>query len=86
VKLHGFVAPRRGDEILSFQTLETWGAQPTSRLLVASSKGAPAGTVVACGTEHSSVYWRATGIAANDSAIYVSYQDDEDTVITRVSP
>lgn len=89
LKLAGVVATRRGDEILSLQTLETrgGGVQTTSRLLVASSKGAPEGSVVACGAEHPSLFDGApAGIAANDSAIYVSYREDNDTVIARVSP
>jgi hypothetical protein len=88
LKLAGIVATRRGDEILSLQTLETRGAQSTTaRLLVASSQGAPAGTVIACGAERSSALSGVpAGIAANDSAIYVSYKERDDTVIARVSP
>ena len=90
VKLRGIVATRRGDEILSLQTLETQDAQRralTYRVLVASSKGAPAGSVIACGGERTS-YWDAlpAGIAATDSAIYVSYREGDDMVIARVSP
>ena len=87
-KLNGVIATRRGDEILSFQTLETRGGQRTRvRLLVASSNGAPAGSVIACGAEHLDLLDAApAGIAANDSAIYVSYRDGNDAVIARVSP
>jgi hypothetical protein len=87
LKLQGGVATRRGGEILSLQMLETRSAQrTTSRLLVASSKGAPAGSVVACGVETSFFNAVPAGIAANDSGIYVSYRDESDAVIARVSP
>jgi hypothetical protein len=75
------VATRRGDEILSLQTLGSRGG-PT-RLLVASSKGDPAGRVVVCGPEGSGT---PLGIVATDSDIYASYRDDDDVVITRVVP
>jgi len=88
VKLNGAVATRRGDEILSFQMVATGPVQTnTIRLLVASSKGAPGGTVIACGGEHASLLHAVpAGIAANDGAIYVSYQEMDDTVIARVAP
>ena len=87
-KLNGVIATRRGDEILSFQTLETRVGQGIRvRLLVASSSGAPAGSLLACGAEHFDLLDTApSGIAANDSAIYVSYRDGNDAVIARVSP
>jgi len=94
VKLGGGVATRRGDEILSFQ--QVYVPQPhqtsTSRLLVASSKGAPAGSVVACGADAAILAVETpTGIAANDSAIYVAYSAGNgsginDAVIARVTP
>jgi hypothetical protein len=87
LKLDGLVATRRGDEILSLQTLDTRTAQATSvRLLVASSKGAPAGSLIACGSESGTPLTVVpAGIAADDSAIYVSYRSGDDTVIARVS-
>lgn len=81
LKLYGTVATRRGDEILSLQTVALRGG-PT-RLLVASSKGDPAGRVVVCGPEGSGT---PLGIVATDSDIYASYRDDDDVVITRVVP
>ena len=87
LKLSGAVATRRNDEILSLQMLQTRAGEPRFRLLVASSKGAPAGTVVACGSETISLSPDApAGIAATDDAIYVSYGQDADTVIARVTP
>jgi hypothetical protein len=88
LKLDGMIATRRGDEILSFQTVEQRTPQViTTRLLVASSKGAPTGSVVACGSEQLTVgEIDPGGIAASDSGIYVSYTDGHDTVIARVSP
>ena len=85
LKLHGAIATRRGDEILRFQTLRTPDAQTTTfRLLVASSKGAPAGSVVACGPEGTLIREsEPMGIAADDNAIYVSYSDGGDMVIAR---
>lgn len=86
LKLQGVVATRRGDEVLSFQVVQTRTAQTTSaRLLVASSKGGPAGSLIACGSEGESVLTAApAGIAADDNGIYVSYKADDDTVIARV--
>jgi len=87
LKFWGAVATRRGDEILSLQTLETRSPQGTTyRLLVASSKGAPEGSVVACGPETDSLYKAVPGgIAADDNGIYVSYRSSDATVIARVA-
>jgi hypothetical protein len=86
-KLNGTVATSRGDEVLSLQKLYVRAPQATqattSRLLVASSKGAPAGSVLACGLDGLSY---ATGIAATDSEIFVSYSDGDDAMIARVAP
>jgi hypothetical protein len=95
LKLYGAVAARRGDEILSLQTLAARAARTpevTGRLLVASSRGAPAGSVIACGAEFKDTFPAGqpaglpAGIAANDSAVFVSYMEGEDTVIARVEP
>lgn len=90
LKLHGGVVTRRGDEILSFQELDVpkSGASSSSsyRLLVASSKGAPAGSVVACSDDILSMIDAPAGIAADDSAIYVAYSSGADTVIARATP
>jgi hypothetical protein len=87
-KFYGKVATRRNDEILSFQTQNIQQVpEPSSYLLVASSKGAPAGTAVACGSAYVGVVPATpAGIAANDGGIYVSYWVDSDTVIARVTP
>jgi hypothetical protein len=85
VKLDGTIATRRGDEILSLQTLDVRSGQSRStRLLVASSKGAPAGSVLACGLETEADLHPA-GIVATDREIYVSYVLDDGMVIARVS-
>lgn len=89
LKLQGAVAVRRGDEILSLQRLAARAAgdpMVTVRLLVASSRGAPAGSVIACGAKIDSLPTLPAGIAANDSAVFVSYMEGEDTVIARVEP
>jgi hypothetical protein len=87
-RFNGNVATRRNDEILSFQTLTIDRVpEPSSMLLVASSKGAPAGTVVACGSTFIGVPPTPAGIAADDGGIYVAYwTQDGDTVIARVGP
>jgi hypothetical protein len=88
LKLRSGVVTRRGDEILTAQTL----MQPPSpapagyRLLVASSKGDPAGAVVACGGARTALAEvQPVGLAANDGGIYVAYRDDDDLVIARVA-
>jgi hypothetical protein len=87
-RFDGNVATRRNDEILSFQTMRIDGVpESSSLLLVASSKGAPAGTVVACSGTFVGFPGTPAGIAANDGGIYVSYwSEDHDTVIARVAP
>ncbi len=82
MKLYGTVATRRGGEILSLQPL----SQDGDRLVVASSNGNPAGSVVACSPEGGSTFLSPAGIAANDDDIYVAYRDRNDTVIARVTP
>src|SRR5262249_8390403 len=73
-KFLGNVATPRNDEIPSFQTLNIEGVrEPSSILMVASSKGAPAGTLVACGSTFVGSTPTPAGIAANDSGIYVAY-------------
>ena len=85
VKLWGGAVTRRGDEILSLQTVGAPDAGEEARqMVVASSKGAPAGSLVACGASGSIVTLAPAGIAADDSGIYVSYLDDHDTVVARV--
>jgi hypothetical protein len=93
LKLTGQVFTRRNDEILSLQTLDTPNPNAKSRLLVASSKGAPAGTVVACGpdTFASTAGVPAGIVAGTDGAIYVSYAESNliggsNVVIARVTP
>jgi hypothetical protein len=95
LKLQGAVAVRRGDEILSLQGLAARAAgdpMVTVRLLVASSRGAPGGSVIACGAKFEGTLPAGlpaalpAGIAANDSAVFVSYMEGEDTVIARVAP
>ncbi len=85
----GTVATQRRDEVLSLQTLFTrsltYAQDLDVRLLVASSKGDPAGRVVACGAIAPYGVTPA-GIAANDTDVYVSYGDRSDTVIARVTP
>lgn len=88
LKLNGVVATRRGDEVLSLQNLYVRSGQSgvagrlSSRVLVASSKGAPAGSVLACGLDAG---WYPAGIAATDRDIYVSYATDDAVVIARVA-
>lgn len=85
-RLSGIVATRRNDEILSFQLMARQPQEASARPLVVSSKGAPAGTVVACGDDTEIQGETPTGIAANDSAIYVAYWTGSDTVVARVMP
>ena len=84
VRLWGTVATHRGDEILSLQTA---GDPVNPTLVVASSKGDPAGSVLGCGDVTSGLASSApAGIAANDDEVFVAYQAGEDTVIARVQP
>jgi len=87
LKLSGTIATRRNDEVLTLQTLHQNGDN-IARLLVATSKGDPAGTVVACGPEINLTVASGapSGIAATDTEIYLSYRDRYDTVIARVTP
>jgi hypothetical protein len=85
-KLGGNIATLRNDEILSFQLMSFQAPEPSSMLLVASSKGSPAGTALACSGTFVGFPGTPTGIAANDRGIYVAYWTGDDLVIARVSP
>jgi hypothetical protein len=86
VKLWGGAVTRRGDEILSLQTVDAPDAGTDAvQRVVASSKGAPAGSVVACGASGSIVTLQPAGIVADDSGIYVSYLDGHNTIVARVA-
>jgi hypothetical protein len=87
LKLTGTVAMRRNDEILSLQMVQIQAPEPSFTLLVATTKGAPAGAVVACGPlTISSSPDAPSGIAATDTDIYVAYREHSDTVLARVTP
>jgi hypothetical protein len=86
VKLGPGVITRRGDEILSLQAVGAPASGSDAiQLVVASSKGAPAGSVVACGGSGSIVTLVPAGIVADDSGIYASYREGNDTVVARVA-
>jgi hypothetical protein len=53
-----------------------------------ASRGAPGGSVIACGAKFDGTLPAGlpAGIAANDSAVFVSYMEGEDTVIARIEP
>ncbi|HXU60876.1 MAG TPA: hypothetical protein VN962_04200 [Polyangia bacterium] len=90
-RLAGSMVTRRGDEILSLQLVYGSG-DPSPLLVVASSQGDSAGTVLACGGEPAPFQTGAVGIpgplgiAATDDDVYVAYTDGVDLVIARVAP
>jgi len=90
-RLSGTMVTRRGDEILSLQLV--YGSDdPSPLLVVASSQGGSAGTVLACGGAADPFQSGGigiagpVGIAATEDDVYVAYSDGVDLVVARVAP